>query len=424
MTLCYDLSEIEVDDEPETQRLERQDLFISRADQLLRPLFRYCQYELKQAGMTPVQEPKAPSSVGTVGGASSASSPEDTITFRGAELVLDSKELRVLLLKLQSVEQDEEGHDHGKSGESQFLAALSVLDDALEVVQSLQKSLAAVATSGPAVQAKVRQYALWKGYLEYTKTRKVMDHTESLLVSDGENEMGHAERVHIYDALLQHAKSLLSLPRPQDDDVDEEDEFGLQAQANILRLRALKTYSMAFVYYQNHKYANALALLEHSSQLRKRAEEEIAACDEEMPHADEYLKEMEDLPLEGAMCAVRSAIALQQRQYARRMARAGADPSSTGQKPISTDRPLLLRLYDLDGGTPNAPIADLRPIPMPCKPVFYDIAYNYAVDPTDSADKVESFIYQHTVQPEDDDEDYESTGKSSSGLFGWLTGGS
>ena len=124
MTLCYDLSEIEVDDEPETQRLERQDLFISRADQLLRPLFRYCQYELKQAGMTPVQEPKAPSSVGTVGGASSASSPEDTITFRGAELVLDSKELRVLLLKLQSVEQDEEGHDHGKSGESQFLAAV------------------------------------------------------------------------------------------------------------------------------------------------------------------------------------------------------------------------------------------------------------------------------------------------------------
>ena len=85
---------------------------------------------------------------------------------------------------------------------------------------------------------------------------------------------------------------------------------------------------------------------------------------------------------------------------------------------------MLLRLYDLDGGTPNAPIADLRPIPMPCKPVFYDIAYNYAVDSTDSADKVESFIYQHTVQPEDDDEDYESTGKSSSGLFGWLTGSS
>lgn len=421
MTLCYTLSETQVDNESETQRLERQDLFASRADQVLRPLFRYCQYELNQAGMTPVDEPKGPSTAGRGGSDTyNGSLPDDTITFRGAPLVLDSKDLRVLLLKLQSIEQEEEeAHDDGKSGESKFLATLSVLDDALEVVQSLQKSLAAVASSGPAVQAKVRQYALWKGYLEYTKTRKVMDHTESLLVLDGEKQMGHAERVHIYDALLQHAKSLLSLPRPQSNDASEEDEFGLQAQANILRLRALKTFSMAFVYYENHKYSSALALLEHSSKLCKRAQEEIAACDEEMPHVDDYLQEMEDLPLTSAMCAVRAAIALEQRQYARTMARAGA--SSTGQKPISTDRPLLLRLYDLDGGTPNAPIADLRPIPIPCKPVFYDLAYDYALDPEYSADKVSSFIYDHTVQPEDDEDD-DAKGKTSSGFFGWLTG--
>lgn len=424
MALCYELSELKVENEPDTQRLERQDLFISRADQVLRPLFRYCQYELKQAGMmVTVDEPQRPSDVGAKGSDSAKdASAEDTIVFRGTPLVLDSKELRVLLLKLQSVEQEQKAQEDMDTTETQFLATLSVLDDALEVVQTLQKGLAVVATSGPAVQAKGRQYDLWKGYLEYTKTRKVMDHTEGLLVLDGENQMGHAERVHIYDALLQHGKSLLSLPRPQTNDVGEDDEFGLQAQANILRLRALKTYSMAFVYYENHKYAYALALLEHSSQLCKRAQEEIAACDEEMPHADEYLQEMEDLPLASATNAVRAAIALQQRQHARRMARAGADPSATDQQPLATDRPLLLRMYDLDGGTPNAPIADLRPIPMPCKPVFYDLAYNYALDPAESTDKLLSFIDQHTVKTVDDQNDVDS--KTSSGFFGWLTGSS
>lgn len=431
------MSEQNLENGPDTQRLERQDLFVSRADTLLRPLFRYCQYELKQAGQATMEEPTRPSAgIGEAGssGGTAGLNPEDTIVFRGTQLVLDSKELRVVLLKLQSLEQEEEDEQHqqpfqeDKNGkETQFLTTLSALDDALDVVQSLQQGLGGVALSGQAVQAKLHQYALWKGYLEYTKTQKVMDHTEGLLVLDGENAMGHLERVHIYDALLQHAKSILALPRPGQDEGGvadtEEDEFGLQAQANILRLRALITFSMGFVYYENHKYANALALLEHSSQLCKRAREEIAACDEEMPHADDYLQEMEDLPLGSAIGAVRAAMALQQRQQARRMAKAGADPSITGRESLATDRPLLLRLYDLDGGTPNAPIADLRPIPVPCKPVFYDLAYNYALDPTESADKLLAFVEEHTVGPYGDEEK-DDEAKPSSSLFGWLTGSS
>ena len=53
------------------------------------------------------------------------------------------------------------------------------------------------------------------------------------------------EKVHVYDAVLQHAKLLLNLPRPSKSGVSEEDdEFVLQVQANILPVRALKTYYM------------------------------------------------------------------------------------------------------------------------------------------------------------------------------------
>jgi hypothetical protein len=335
------------------------------------------------------------------------------------------------LLKFQSLEQEQkqeedEGDDDNNNNnkEAHFLTVLSVLDDALEVVQSLEKGLGKVTTGGPAVQAKLRQYALWKGYLQYSKTRRVMEHTERLLLPS----MGPAEKVHIYDALLQHAKSLLSLPRPDQEGgtAVEDDEFALQVQANILRLRALKTYNMGWFYYtQLHKYGPALALMEHSATLRKRAQEEIAACDEDMPHADHYLNEMEGLPVASASGAIRAAMALQQRQHARKLKSAGADASAALlQEPITTDRPLLLRLYDNDGGTPDVPIADLRPMPVPSKPVFYDLAYDYALDPSEGLERVESFVHEHTVAPSNEEEKDAEAGGYTSGLFGWLTGSS
>lgn len=440
MKLCFELSEDDVasssnertsddDERLEAQRLERHDLFMSRAETVLRPLFRYCQYELKQAGEATMEEPRP---TGSRDSAKEANDNDDAVVFRDQELVLDNKELRVLLLKLQALDQEEtkepEAQD-SSSNETQFLTALSVLDDALDVVQSLENGISKL-NAGPAVQAKLQQYALWKGYLQYTKTRKVMEHTERLLVSQndgGDDAMGPAGKVHVYDSLLQHARSLLALPRPGDGNsaAAEEDEFALQVQANILRLRALKSFQMGWYYFtQLHKRGAALALLEHSSLLCRRALEEIAACDEDMPHSDEYLAELEGLPLKSTMAAVRAALVLQQRQHSRKLKHAGANNSSAVMEdPIVTVRPLLLRLYDLDGGSLDAPIADLRPMPLPCKPVFYDLAYDYALDPSMSIDAVESFVREHTVAPstEEDEDDVNET-KGSGGILGWFTG--
>jgi len=441
MSLCYELSGEKDSDEgvdsEAVKRLERHDLFVTRADTILRPLFRYCQYELKQAGKPTMEEPRL------LGGATTkqpgnSSEDEDLIVFRDQELVLDNKDLRVLLLKLQSVEQEqkeevEKEEGKSKTKETLFIASLSIIDDAIEVVHSLEQGLSkAASSSGPAIQAKLQQYALWKGYLQFGKTRKVMEHTENLLLSQKTTTtMGPGEKVHVYDAVLKHAKSLLNLPGSDTGRVgaEEDDEFILQVQANILRLRCLTTYHRGLYYYtQMYKYGPALALLEHSSVLCKRAQEEIAACDEDMSHADEYLQQLEELPLMSAIGAVRAAMALQQRQHTRKLQKAGATGdgiSSTWQEPVTTDRPLLLRLYEYDGGTSEAPIADLRPMPLPCKPAFYDLAYGYALDQTDSMDVLEAFINEHTVAPfTEKEEEKDGSSNSDSGIFGWLTGGS
>lgn len=443
MTLCHELSgdaDLQQSQTEDLLLLEKHDLFVTRADTILRPLFRYCQYELKQAGEPTMEEPRLPSS-GNAGDGKDGEGDEDSIVFRERELVLDNKDLRVLLLKFQSVEQElkEEAEKETTTQahrETQFLTALSILDDAIEVVQALEQGLSSKASSGsgPAVQAKLEQYVLWRGYLQYTKTTKVMEHTEKLLV-DATHSMGPAEKVHVYDAVLQHAKSLLNLPRPTESETgavsEEDDEFVLQVQANILRLRALKTYFMGWSYFtQLHKHGPALALLEHASDLANRAEEEIAACDEDMPHSEDYLKQLEDLPLESSIGAIKAAMALSQRQQARKLqkATAGMDETmATSMAPITTDRPLLLRLNDCDGGTLKAPIAELRPMPLPCKPAFYDLAYGHAVDTHLSFDRLEAFLYQHTKAPiasslESKEEEENPAPQSGGGLFGWLTG--
>ena len=403
MKTCHELSRLPVteqEQEDSAKELERQDLFLNRSDTLLRPLFRYCQYECKQAGEETLEEPRWNSSTSQ----QTDDDQESSISFRGQDLVLESKELRVLLLKLQSLQEEKNITEEEKRNEDDtvFLNVLSVLDDALEVVHESLNSLEQ-ANSGPAIQAKRTQYLLWKGYLQSEKTKRVMDHTQGLL----QDIEGHAERVHVYDALLQHAKSLLQLPRPSSSDgEEEEDEFALQVQANVLRLRALKTYHMAWYYYENpKKYDAALALIQQSSKLSKRAKEEIAACDEDMPHADEYLQELEDLPITSATTAIHAAMYLK----------------SQGGTASATDRPLLLRLPEEDSGTT---LAELTPMPMPCKPTFFDLAMGYALDSTESIEKIQSYIDFHTEssEPELEDEEEEVSSSGRGGLFGWLGG--
>lgn len=325
------------------------DLFTARADNVLQPLLRYCQYEYREAGGTVVEEdsPQQESSkqLSSTGGGA--------VQFRGKDLPVENKQLRVLLIKLEGLLTD------ALKSDDKFMSVLSIYDDAVAIVSADLANVQSM-KAGPAVNARKAEMEGLLGYAKHSKLKLLMRRNEEM-VNDllRETPTAYADISHLYDALLQDARAVCSLPGP-----DFEDEFILEANANVLRLRALRCYYAGQLYACSNKPAEGLALLKQATLLTTRASEEIAAC-EDMEHGDEYLDALEVLRFDiaGAVCRVKA-----QAYMLCQGSNVGASRSS---------RSLLLRLDEFDGGKVLADVPP-APIPIPCKPAFFDLAWNYA----------------------------------------------
>jgi hypothetical protein len=186
----------------------------------------------------------------------------------------------------------------------------------------------------------------------------------------------HLEEVtHLYDALVQDARAVASLPgggSPDDFDGDVaasravEDEFLLEANANVLRLRSLRCYYLARMHASPlvRKYAEASSLLDQAESLAREAIEEIGAC-EGMEGGPRHLEILESAleGMRGERCRVLAVSYLN----------ANASSSSTPGKC------LLERLHDYDTPSATTVLCHVPPKlePMACKPSFFDVALNY-----------------------------------------------
>lgn len=372
MSICRSLTESVEDDS-----LEMRDLFTSRADNVLQPLLRYCQYEYRQAGGI-VEEEAMPQQADSP----QKRSTDGNIHFRGNEISIENKNLRVLLLKLEGLLVGAAGND------DKFTSVLSIYDDAVALVTADLKSIQTM-KAGPAVNAKKAEMEVLLGYVKYGKLKLLMRRNEEMVNElRKQSPTAYADIAHLYDALLQEAREVCGLPGPE-----VEDEFILEANANVLRLRALRCYYAGQLYTESNKPAEGAALLKQAELLTSRASEEIAAC-EEMEYGEEYLESLEELRTDiiGATCRAKA-----QAYLIRKEGSGGA---------METSRPLLMRLNDFDGGRV---LADVPPaaIPIPCKPAFFDVAWNYAS--TFPEDEIQSHIDEHEKQ-------------QSKGLLGWFKG--
>lgn len=380
MAICRELSKSVKEDS-----LEMRDLFTSRADNVLQPLLRYCQYEYRQAGGTIEQNILSSSATDSL----QKQSADGDVHFRGQDISIENKNLRVLLLKLDgllaSVSENDDDDD-----EEKFLSILSIYDDAIALVGADLDSIQSM-KAGPAVNAKKTELEGLLGYVKNEKLKLVMRRNEKMVNAlRVESPDAHADIAHLYDALLQEAREVCALPGAAE---EVEDEFILEANANVLRIRALRCYYAGQLYMDSNKPAEGAALLKQAELLTSRATEEIAAC-EEMEYGDEYLEALEDLrrDIMAASCRAKA------QAYLMRTGESGGT--------AATSRPLLLRLNDFDGGRV---LADVPPaaIPIPCKPAFFDVAWNYA------SEFPEDEIANHI-------EEYEK--QQSKGLLGWFRG--
>ncbi len=352
------------------------------------------------------------------------------IMFRENVIQVETRELRMAFLKIQDLKSDWEGEEEEKENDGcdddkaktndsksdvKFMELLSGYDDAISLTNHELKQLATL-KSGPAVNAKKFQLINLMGYSKYQKLKLVMGRNEeltnSIIQRSSEEDGGgmtlkHLEEVaHLYDALLQDARAIASLPgggSPDDYDGDSssapvEDEFYLEANANVLRLRSLRCYYLARMHASPlvHKYSEAVALLDQAESLANEALEEIGACDQ-MENGDALLEILDKVASEmrGEKCRV--------------LALAYLSKSSSS----SSRKCLLQRLHDINMPSSPTSVSHVPPKlePMACKPSFFDVALNYVSEyPVDELDRaMEEYNGAETA--------------ASSGILGWFRRG-
>jgi hypothetical protein len=377
------------------ERLAVCDTWTTRAEALLKPLVRYCHYEardqLKASDVVSIlDENKFDRNA-----AARTAESSIVLTFRGRDISLENyKELAVVHLKLQDQLQGTKNFD-----ETHFLQVLSDLDDALNWTTKEYSHFENM-PPGPAVNAKRQELRSIQGYFSYQKhdiwrqqqEGRVKELTTASNVDD-------AAVVHVYDTLLQNAKAMADLPADQHDHSVEDDPYWLQAVAHVVRIRACRCYYLARLYESSSfgTPAQVLALLRQAANLAKRAQEEVAAVDdtdnnEEAKEHVETLKELES-KIRAMTCRAQATRFLQ---------------SQSQSTSLQTDRPLWLRLEDFDSGTV---IADDPPlfIPIPAKPVFYDICWEHVAGDF-PVHVIAEYLAEHAPNQKN----------RSTGFFGWL----
>mmetsp|Transcript_56477 Transcript_56477/g.168979 ORF Transcript_56477/g.168979 Transcript_56477/m.168979 type:complete len:691 (-) Transcript_56477:179-2251(-) len=423
--LCGELEEAS-DGVEKREELERRDYFHARAEHVIEPLLRYCRYEMQEGGMDQSdilalkdaeQSLQLKSKLDALRAerlrTQASGGGMSTVSFRGRDVPVENEALRVALLeaadlkaelkKNSSQEGSEEGgNNDNNDSDTKFLSLLSGYDVAAAVASEDLSEYEGM-KAGPAVNARRRDAELLVGYVKYQKLRLLMRRNERMVdelrekeraakkvcSGDRTDDIKRAEEIaHLYDALLQDARAVAALPgggqggNNGDDGAvggDEEDEFALEADADVLRIRALRSYYVARLYASPSvgKHAEAAALLRLSKSLSARAAEEIAAC-QDMEDGGSRAEAMDELggAIEAETCRAAAGAFLAK-------TRAGAQSHPSSRSVVGGGSGFLRRLDDFDAsascGDPPACLVDAPPLPepIPCRPTFFDVALNH-----------------------------------------------
>lgn len=404
------------------QHLQQSDFFLSRADNTLRPLLRYCQYELQKDASIPKQEmdeimlfaedakmkneDEPMNDDDEVEDEDESGNAMNIIYFRGKELRLDDNDASVRMAFIKILNNTQILHNLKKSRgakatvmDSKLMELLNSYDDGIVIVEKLYRRYEGMG-SGPAVHQKRLEYSNLLGYCKFEKLKLIMERNEKMANELRKNDLdtivtqkiekkisGPEEKddsgdedtnyklvqeiARLYDSLLQDARAATDLPGSGSDGDEEEDEFVLEANANVLRIRALRCYYIGRMYAADTvgKYKEAFALFQQASILAVEAAEEIAAC-QDMNDANAMIEGMAELEYEikAFQCRTKACVYLASRG-------SGASTATSGMN-------LLRRLDDFDAGGKFYRLASVPANlePIAAKPFVFDIANNYVKD--------------------------------------------
>jgi signal recognition particle subunit SRP68 len=381
-----------VDDDADRQRLTLSDIWMTRAESVVKPLERYCHYEARDE-MEPSDLIDENDISPTMG---SKSAGGIFLSFRGKQIALDDyTDLAVVYLKMEESLKNINMTSH--HDEDSFMQLFSDLDDAVKWAHSALHRYNSL-PDGPAVTARRQDLQAIAAFFEYQKL-SVWGQRQERRVTGLDSD---ADILHVYDTLLQNAQAMLNLLDSGDGDDMEDDAQWLEAQAHVIRIRAFRCFYLTRLYESSNSAVEVnpkdmLIFIKYTKKLAKRAEEEIAACD--MEDVDYYLSDLETLQkkIEIATCRMKAAEFLER--------------TSGGETSKQTNRPLWMRLDEMDSGSILVDSPPL-PVPIPGKPVFYDIAWQY-IGGDYPSEVLEAYIKEH-------DKEGKTEKKTRGGFFGWF----
>ncbi|XP_016913688.2 signal recognition particle subunit SRP68 [Apis cerana] len=199
-------------------------------------------------------------------------------------------------------------------------------------------------------------------YLQYIRLSRTLERNLALIKAAEESAKTKPQDiVRLYEAALHN---LVEISQLQDDE-----EFVREQEAKTKGYRAFRCYYMAQSLANLHRWRDAMALYQRSAQHAKDALENY---DKVLPESLKEALQKLEISIEGAKYAAHAHSVLED----------GQEEESGINKYTKTKKPLYERLYEYreDNAllTKQPNVYKLPPSmqPIPCKPLFFDLAFN------------------------------------------------
>eukprot|EP00903_Cladosiphon_okamuranus_P009501 g9053.t1 len=480
-------------------RIEDQDLFSRRVEEI-EPLLRYCRYNLDTAtGDAAAAEEhllEMEREDSTAGGDLLAAKLEsvvaearkkqasalDSVEWRGKKVAVRSETLRVALVKADELARRlgagagggagaaaaGGGGDGSGSGEDpkpgQYLKVFGAYDDALSTVSGELTRLQGKG-GGLKMEAHRSELEALRAYAQHHKLRLMLQRNEHLVEelqkkrkaggSGGGAAAGGGDRdrdpvdevadiVHVYDALLQSVRSMVTNlvggEDASDDIAEEEDELVESVRADEARFRAFRCFFVIEAFSAQQKWAEASALFGHT---RALCEEAADMLDDNDPRS-ESLARLDEM-VQGAWHRTAAhALLLKARQEIALSSgvggisldgeRAAGGTMTTQSRAAGRSLQERLREFDASGGGRGRTrgggskkrthhIADFPPSLqlVPCKPRLLDLAFDELEFP--DLDERAGIAKEPEAAAEEGSKDAAAAGGTGiSGWVGWALG--
>ncbi|CAM9718365.1 unnamed protein product [Discosporangium mesarthrocarpum] len=410
--ICEELSKV--------GRIEDQDLFARRVEEM-EPILRYCRYNIQSRGGDPAEAEARLLEMGRGregGGASGggdllAAKLEsvlakahkkqaralDSVEWRGKRVAVRSEAIKLALIKADELAErilpsPGGGRGGGDPRPGQYLKVFGAYDDALSAVGREAGQLQGKG-GGAKMEAQRVEYEALRAYAQHKKLRLMVQRNERL-VEDlqrwrsgdtggvGSKDLAEkaADIVHVYDALLQSVRAMITNLRGGEDtsgDLEEEDELYESAKADEARFRAFRCFFLTEAFTSREKWTEAVALFEHTRRLCTEAAEMLYDDDPRM----EALIRLEGM-IEGAQHRPAAHALLLKAREELTLSKGVKSLSiggGNGAGGVIKGHTLQERLLEFDAGR-EEDVYSIGNFPpslclIPCKPRLLDLAFDY-----------------------------------------------